>query len=194
METITQSQLARLLASRSGAEPIGFTAFVDALKRKASDLVFSLCSMGERYPCPFVAIRKLSRVRPFAGTSYSGAVNRQRTREGSLADFVASSARYDHVGGHLVAYRGTGNLCLAVQFNVSAIRQQTARPVYLAKRSMSAPWSVVPHASVAPWTDDNSVANARATQDLTSPILWRTYGLANIPFCTIGGQAYRVRA
>lgn len=173
---ITRSQLAQILSGISHAQPFSFSAFVPALARKTG--------------CPFVEVRKLSVVNPFVGTSYQGAVNRQLSREGCVADFVAQSPRYRYVGGALVEYVSTRNLCVAVQFNASTIASQARKPVYFAKVLPASPWLMVSHDSVRQWTDKAESANRQGTE---SPVLWRTYGLANILSATIEGKRYSVR-
>ena len=173
---ITRTELAALLANVSHAQPFSFSAFVDAMARKTA--------------CPYVAIRKLSVVNPFVGTSYQAAVNRQLDREGSVSDFIATSPKYRHLGGALVEYVTTQNKCVAVQFNSANIAAQARKPLYFAKRSASAPWVHVAHETVAAWVDRNSTPTNQGTD---KPILWRTYGLANILSATIGGRRYSVR-
>lgn len=174
---ITHSQLAEILAGIDHAQPFSFSAFVNALARKGG--------------CPFAEVRKLSVVNPFVGTSYQGAVNRQLEREGSPADFVAQSPRYRYLGGALVEYISTHNLCVAVQFNASNVAAQARKPLYFAKRDAESPWLMVAHESVRQWTD--KAEGASATQGTVNPILWRTYGLANILSANIGGKRYSVR-
>lgn len=184
--TLTLPELVAKLSKVERAQPIAFTAWTDALKRKTA-LVGT-----EKRVCPYVMIRKLSRVRPFVGSRYEQAVRNQQAREGETPDFVAGSSRYERVAGPLVRYKGTNNLCLAVQFNESAGARQVSRPLYVAKRAEHEPWKVVAHADVAPWVDDTGGSPA-ARQGVEQAVLWRTYGLKNLVAVSMNGQRYRVR-
>lgn len=127
------------------------------------------------------------------GTNYENAVNRQREREGNVADFVAQSAKYEHIGGHLVRYKTTGNICLAVQFRQGSNYSQTSRAIYLARVSDVSPWVIVPHAMVSQWVDAANPYAANEGQDLNRAIIWRTYGLGGIVSLAVGGEKFRIR-
>lgn len=184
MKTITQDELENLLATRApGARVLGFTALTKiATVKKTRD--------GFARANPYAGVFKLSSVRPMVGTSYESAVNRQREREGSADDFVASNPRYERYRGQLVVYPSTGNVCLPVQFNATATKQQTGKPVYLVQDREGLPLRIVSKETVSPWLP---LEPEPIKQDLANPIFWRTYSLRNIASLSLDGQKYRVR-
>jgi len=171
---ITRDQLVALLASVTHAQPIGFSALTDAMARKTG--------------CPYVEIMKLSTVHPMTGADYASAVNRQREREGSAPDFAAQDARYDRLSPALVRYRTTGNLCLPVLFSSQV--KQARKPVYLVRKAIGAPLTVVSKETVEPWLEK---PRAQPQQGLAKELNWRTFGVKTLIRVSLGGRVYKIR-
>ena len=172
-KTVTTAELIEVLRGIDHATPIGFSALTDTRARKTGN--------------PFAAILKLSKVTPFTGTNYSDAVNRQKSREGDLADFVAQAPQYEGIGGVLVQYKTTKTIAIAVQFN-SALKQ-AGKPVFIA-RTQDGKLRVISKEYASRWVP---VPAKPLNQSLENPILWRTYGVQNIISLRHNGVHYRVR-
>lgn len=160
----TLGQIVSLLAGINSPQPCGFSAITEPKLAK---------------PAPF-AIRKLSRVSAWLG-NWERMVNNQLVREGNAPEFVAKPRRWGvHVSLPLVEHKG--------KYYLSA-RVQSARAVYLIKRSPQSPWQVVNRETVSPYLAP-SIAADTGTEKEFFP---RDYSLASLARITIGGRTYAIR-
>lgn len=179
MKTISLSELRTKLLAYNHAQPLSFTA------RTVPDYY--------KTGCPHPEIYKVSKVWPMVGTSYGSAVNNQLTREGQEATFEPLPARYERIGGILVRYVGTGNECIACQFRtVSAPTdpKQYGKPTYLVRDTTAKYLRIVSKDTLAKWLKVKAEGTRQGTE---RPVIWRTYGLANIVSIKLNGEHYRVR-
>ena len=131
IETISVTELAARLAQVKGAQPIHFTALVDARARKTNN--------------PFTqGIFKLSRVSAFTGFDYENSVNRQQTREGGPATFEAQERSWgERIAPALVEKDGKLYLVAKVE--------HANKPIYLVRGGRNGMLIPMPKAIVAPW-------------------------------------------
>lgn len=177
LRTVTPTELANLLLAIKRPTPISFTALTPAKYRKTG--------------CPYLGgIFKLSKCRPFTATHYARAVATARAKEGHIDEYVPESPIYERLGPALVRYPN-GNLCLPVQFNASASKQQTSRAIYLTRAAEGAPLLITPLAAVAPYLSEQ---REPVKQGLVNPVYWRTFGLGNMVSVSLPGERVRVRA
>ena len=167
MKNLDLNQLADLLRSVTHAQPIAFSALVDARARKTGN--------------PFGSVSKLSRVQAFTGFDYEASVNRQLGREEQAQDFQAQARSWgERIGPALVAKDGELYLVAKVE--------RTAKPVYLVKTKLG----LMPVAKevVAPWLPVSKPASNQGTE---KEIVYRNYSLRNLLSLSMGGERYRIR-
>src|SRR5665213_3526052 len=96
-QTVTPKQLGEILGKVSHAQPIAFSALINARANKTGN--------------PFGEVLKISRVQAFTGFDYESSVNRQLGREGQDATFQASARSWGvRVSPALVKNDKTGEL------------------------------------------------------------------------------------
>jgi len=166
MKLINQTELGELLATVTHAMPIAFSALTLPKVRKTGN--------------PFASIRKLSKVQAFTGADYERSVQRQETREGNQASFVAQARTWgERISPALVSNKG--KLYLVAQI------QRTRKPVYLTEQNGLL--VVTPKEKVAPYLAPVSFS----AQPVAKEIVYRNYALENITALSINGEQYRVR-
>jgi len=169
MTTINQEQLKTLLGNIKGAKPLTISAFVDARAKKTGN--------------PFVEIRKLSKVNGFTGVNYEASGQRQEMREGVAPTFEASERQWgERVSSALVENKG--KFYLAIQ------PKHSAKPVFIARKSLSDFFKVVSKDSIANFLPAHKPNTNQGTE---KEIVYRNYALESIAGLTIDGETYRVR-
>jgi len=212
MKTINQEQLKTLLANIKGAKPLTISAFVDARPKQKAKFTdqYWLFPNGETKKItmkdiatdferenpgvkivakerielnPFEEIRKLSKVNGFTGVNYEASVQRQEMREGVAPTFEASERQWgERVSSALVENKG--KFYLAIQ------PKHSAKPVFIARKSLSDFFKVVSKDSIANFLP---VHKPNANQGTEKEIIYRNYALESIAGLTIDGETYRVR-
>ena len=168
IKTVNESQAGEVLLAVKGAQPISFTALVDAKARKTGN--------------PFGEIRKLSKVLAFTGFDYEASVNRQLDREGKgqLTFAAAERSWGERIAPAVV--RNNGKLYLVAKV------ERTHKPVYLVRQGGFL--RIIAKELIAPFLPPVRHAENQGTE---KEIVYRNYSLANIASFRIGGQAYRIR-
>lgn len=169
-QTVNLAQLAQVLSAVTHAQPIAFSALVDARSRKTGN--------------PFGEIRKLSRVQAFTGFDYEASVNRQLHREDSQLSFTASERSWgERVSPALVRNDKTGELYLVAKV------ERAAPPVHLVRSAIGA-WQPIDKARIAAYLP---AYKAPTNQGTDKPITYRNYALANLVSLSLNGIRYRIR-
>jgi hypothetical protein len=169
METITisQNQLIDLLYSITHAQPIAFSALVDARARKTGN--------------PFGQVFKLSRVQAFTGFDYEASVNRQLGREGQAQDFTAGMRSWgERVSPALVRKDN--------KFYLVAKVERTSKPVYLVPSRLGL--MAIAKELIAAFLPASRPALNQGTE---KEIVYRNYAVENIYSLSIAGKRYRIR-
>lgn len=161
MKALTATGLVALLSEVKGATFATLITETDARLRKGGN--------------PFGPVRKVSRVNVTLGFQYEAAVNRQRTREGSEADFEAKPRQWGvrKPGTMLVEHKGKVYLETKVERSLSH--------VYL-----TASGQELTDEEVAPFLP----AKGASRQEVEREILVRDYDLESIRSLAFGGEQY----
>ncbi len=170
IKTVSIGELIVRLATfgTKGAQPITFTALINAKARKTGN--------------PFGEVFKLSRVNAFTSFDYEGSVNRQQVREGGEGDFAAQARKWgERVGPSLVENKG--------EFYLVAKVQTTQKPVYLVRRNGFL--TPIARELVAPYLP--AKRSSAEAQGVEKEIVYRNYALRNLVSLVMGGESLRVR-
>jgi len=162
MKAITKGELATLLSGIRGATFATLITETDARLKKTGN--------------PFGDVRKVSRVNVCLGFQYEAAVNRQRTREGSEADFEAAPRQWGQrlPGSMLVEHKGKLYLETKVERSLGC--------VYLDAKGKE-----LSAEQVAPFLPARSGSSRQETE---KEILVRDYALESIRSLSFGGEQY----
>jgi hypothetical protein len=163
MKAITQKQLLALLSEVRGATFATLLTRTDARLKKTGN--------------PLGPVSKVSRVNVTLGFQYDNAVNRQRTREGNVADFESAPRQWgEKVSPMLVQHKGKLYLETKVEKSLDhTFQDQNGKEL--------------PHAVVAPFLPARRKSNRQKTE---KEILVRDYALDSIAGITIRGENFVV--
>jgi len=160
MKAITQASLIDTLNDIKGATFATIITETDARLKKTGN--------------PFGPVRKVSRVNVCLGFQYEAAVNRQRTREESEADFEARPRQWgERVSAMLIGHKGRTYLETKVQKSLGVTY------IDANGRELSAD-------EVRPFLP----ARSKSRQEVASEIIVRDYALDSIRSLTFGGEEY----
>lgn len=160
MKAITQKALIETLNDIKGATFATIITETDARLKKTGN--------------PFGPVRKVSRVNVCLGFQYEAAVNRQRTREESEADFEARPRQWgERVSAMLIGHKGRTYLETKVQKSLG-VTYIDATGKELSKEEVAA---FLP-------------ARSKSRQEVASEIIVRDYALDSIRSLTFGGEEY----
>lgn len=162
MQVISKESLVSLLNGIKGATFATIVADTDAKLRKTGN--------------PFGEVRKLSRVNVCLGFQYEAAVNRQRTREGSEADFEVAPRQWGNriSGTFLVEHK-------------DRIYLETKVEKSLNHQYFTADGRMLTDEQVAPFLPARSASNR---QETAKEIMVRDYALDSIRSLAFGGEVY----
>lgn len=122
---------------------------------------------------PFKNVRKISKVNVCLGFKYEAAVNRQRAREGSEADFQASARQWGEKNGIIVENKGKQYLEVKVEKSLSS-------------EYVDAEGNLIPKESIQHFLP----TKRESRQELEKEIIVRTYSLDSIQGMTFNGETY----
>lgn len=162
MKALTTNTLVELLATVKGATFATIITETDARLKKTGN--------------PFGPVRKVSRVNVTLGFQYEAAVNRQREREGSEANFESAPRQWGErlPGSMLVEHKGKLYLETKVERSLSHV-------------FMDAGGRVLSDAEVAPFLPARSGSER---QETAKEILVRDYSLDSIRSLSMKGEQY----
>lgn len=127
--------------------------------------------------CPIVGVRKLSHLNVMIGFNYENAVNNQRTREESEADFVAQPRKWGkRVDLKTVEHNGKVYLTTA-----TLNHYETEYQTLLGQK--------VEKAEIEPFLPKKSPST---TQETEKEIIYRDFDSNNIVEITMNGETYKV--
>ncbi len=173
MKTINQTQLLAILRGVTHAQPIAFSALVDARAKKTGN--------------PFGEIQKISRVSAFTGMDYEASVNRQLGREDSQLTFKAKERSWGERVSPALVQNGD-------KFYLVAKVERAASPVYLVRKPLGRKRTLmlqpIAKEAIAAFLPAHKAATNQGTE---KEIVYRNYGLDGITQLSIGGERYRVR-
>ncbi len=162
MKALTAAALVDLLASVKGATFATLITETDARLRKTGN--------------PYGQIRKVSRVNVCLGFQYANAVNRQRTREGSEADFVAKPRQWGERLPGTMLVKHEDKLYLETKVEKS-----------LGYAFFDAAGNELTAEQVQPFLPSRSTADR---QETAKEIIVRDYSLDSIRSLAMGGETY----
>lgn len=162
MKALTAIALVETLATVKGATFATIITETDARLKKTGN--------------PFGPVRKVSRVNVCLGFQYEAAVNRQRTREGSEADFEAKPRQWGQrlPGSMLVEHKGKLYLETKVERSLDCVY------IDATGRELSAD-------EVAPFLPARSESTRQETE---REIIVRDYALESIRSLSMKGETY----
>lgn len=161
MKALTATTLIELLGTVKGATFATLITETDARLKKTGN--------------PFGDVRKVSRVNVTLGFQYENAVNRQRTREGTDADFEAAPRQWgERISPMLIGHKGKTYLETKVERS-------------LGYTYLDATGKELTPEEIAPYLPAKS-ANSR--QETEKEILVRDYALESIRSLSMGGEQY----
>lgn len=162
MKALTTTALVALLTSVKGATFATLITETDARLKKTGN--------------PFGPVRKVSRVNVCLGFQYESAVNRQRTREGTEADFEAAPRQWGQrqPGTMFVEHKGKLYLETKVEKSLSHI-------------FMDANGKELTPEEIAPYLPARSESSRQETD---KEIIVRDYALESIRSLALKGETY----
>ena len=161
MKAISQESLLALLSDIKGATFATIVAATDPKLKKTGN------TLG--------TVRKVSRVNVTLGFQYEAAVNRQRTREGTEADFEAKPRQWgEKISPMLVGHKGK-------------IYLETKVEKSLGHSYVNAQGKEIPSELVAPFLPTRSESSRQETE---KEILVRDYALDSILSLSFKGEEY----
>jgi len=162
MKALTTTTLVELLATVKGATFATIIAETDAGLKKTGN--------------PFGPVRKVSRVNVCLGFQYESAVNRQRTREGTEADFQSAPRQWGTriPGSMLVEHKGKLYLETKVEKSLGYV-------------FLDANGKELTAEEVAPFLPARSKSTRQETE---KEILVRDYALESLRSLSMGGEQY----
>lgn len=164
MRTLSATDLAKLLSGIKGATFATIVTNTDARVRAS---------------CPFGRnIRKVSRVNVTLGFQYEAAVNRQRTREGKVADFEAAPRQWgERIPGTFLVRHDSGKLYAEVK-----VEKSLGTEYFDASGNRLLPDMVKPYLP----------SNGGSRQGVEKEVPVRDYALDSIRAISIKGEDYVV--
>ena len=160
MKALTQAALIDTLGTIKGATFATIITETDARLLKTGN--------------PFGPVRKVSRVNVTLGFQYTKAVNRQRTREDSEADFVAKPRQWgERITPMLVEHKGRTYLETKVERSIST-------------EYIDANGNTLDKEAVRPFLPKRSTSR----QEVTREIIVRDYALDSLRSLTMKGEEY----
>lgn len=166
MKNITQQELVEKLLALKGAQPITFSAIVDARARKTDN--------------PFDQILKFSVVNGFTGHDYENSVNRQLGREGQEQDFNANARNWgENINGIVVKNKD--------KFYLRVRPLRTKKPIYLARKGGTT-------IRIAKTTIEQFLPPVYHAQNqgTVKEIVHRDYGFESLRTVSIAGEKYMI--
>lgn len=161
MKPITQASLLAMLAEIRGATFATLVTATDARLKKTGN--------------PFGSVRKVSRVNVCLGFQYENAVNRQRTREGSEADFEAAPRQWgERVSPMIIQHKGK-------------IYLETKVEKSLGTSYLDSTGKELSSEQVQPFLPTRSPSTRQETE---KEILVRDYALESILSVAVAGEEY----
>lgn len=162
MKALTTTALVEVLATVKGATFATLITETDARLKKTGN--------------PFGPVRKVSRVNVCLGFQYESAVNRQRTREGTVADFEAAPRQWGTrlPGSMLVEHKGKLYLETKVERSLGCVYLDASGKELTAEQ-------------VAPFLPARSESTRQETE---KEILVRDYALESLRSVSFGGEQY----
>lgn len=165
MKQVTETELTMILLGLKGAQPVTFTAVVDARCRKTGN--------------PYEEVRKFSCVNGFTGHDYEKSVNRQLIREEKTPDFEAQERRWgENINGIVVEKDG--------KFYMRVKPQRSKKPIYIARRP-GQPFIRVEKSKIEEWLPKVYPAQNQGTD---KEILHRDYMISNLRTVSIAGERF----
>lgn len=166
MKTISVSELTAILLNVKSAQPISFSALVDARAKKTGN--------------PYGEVLKLSKVNAFI-CNYESSVNRQLDREKSHLAFMAGQRKWgEKISLALVEDKGEHYLSCKIE--------KSSKPIYLIHSNLGL--KPLSKHILEPWLP---VYKPSTNQGTEKEIVYRNYKLTNLVSVSIGGEKYRIR-
>lgn len=162
MKTMTRAELIAYLGTIRGATFATIVADTDPKLRKTGN------TLGN--------VRKHARVNVTLGFNYEAAVNRQRTREGSVADFEAADRAWGQADGAMVR-----------KGDKTYLRAKIERS--LSHRYVGPDGIEIPEETVKPFLP---VRKESTRQDTEKEIRERDYMIENIRHITVKGEEFLI--
>lgn len=125
--------------------------------------------------CPYAGVKKISKVNGAIGFIYENAVNNQRVREGSEADFESEPRAWGHriSGTPLVEHKG--------KFYIEVKVEKTEKPLYILNGNF------ISNEDIKPYLPETT-----SRQELDKEVILRDYSLDNIKMIKIKGQQFQI--